>query len=451
MDRRCGAEPAAVPAADRLSDTNRLDDGSMKYSGFAQRAAALDAADPLAPLRERFVLPRAADGSTQMYFCGHSLGLAPRDARARVAEEIDDWENLGVTGHHAGRRPWIDYAELLRPALARLTGAQPDEVVAMNGLTVNLHLLMASFYRPQGIRRCIVIEKGAFPSDRHAVLSQLHWHGIGEEALIEVGHDATGTLDESVLEHLLATRGEEIALVLWPGVQYLTGQAFDLARIVRAAHAAGARCGFDLAHAVGNVPLALHDIGADFAAWCSYKYLNAGPGAVGGAFVHASHPRSERPGLAGWWGHDPATRFRMGPEFVPAAGAAAWQLSNPPILSTAPLLASLELFEAAGTSQLQAKAQALGSLLLEAVDALDTRIHCITPRDAKRRGCQLSLRVRAGRDAGRRLFEFLEAHNVVADWREPDIVRVAPVPLYNSFTETARLGMLLHEAMEHIG
>ncbi len=418
----------------------------MSYQQFEARAAALDAADELQHLRAQFALPPAPDGASLLYACGHSLGLAPRAARARVEEELTDWERMGVTGHHASRRPWIDYAEALRPALARLAGADASEVVAMNALSVNLHLLMASFYRPQGRRRCIVIEKGAFPSDRHAVLSQLHLHGHGEDALIEIGDPSAGLIDEGVLEQLLKRRGEDIALVLWPGVQYLSGQAFDLGRIAAAAQSAGARCGFDLAHAIGNVPLALHDSGADFAVWCSYKYLNAGPGAIGGAFVHQKHLRADLPGLSGWWGHDPSTRFQMGPQFVPAAGAAAWQVSNPPILSTAPLLASLALFDQAGMARLRGKADAMGALLFEAVDALDTRISCLTPRDARRRGCQLSLRVREGREAGRRLFEFLGAHGVVADWREPDIVRVAPVPLYNTFAEVARLGVLLHEA-----
>lgn len=423
----------------------------MRYQGLAARARQMDAADELAPLRQRFALPRMPDGSPRIYFCGHSLGLAPRDARARVEEELHDWETLGVTGHHAARRPWIDYAEALRPGLARLAGALPHEVVAMNSLTVNLHLMMASFYRPRGKRRCIVIERGAFPSDRHAVVSQLAWHGHDQSALIELGPDpTTGIIEEGTIEQLLQQRGEEIALVLWPGVQYLSGQAFDLGRIAAAAHAAGAACGFDLAHAIGNIPLALHDSGADFAVWCSYKYLNAGPGAIGGAFVHERHSRAGLPGLAGWWGHDPATRFCMEPAFVPAPHAAGWQVSNPPILSAAPLLASLALFDQAGIDRLHAKARALGALLFEAVDALDTCMACLTPRDARRRGCQLSLRVRAGREAGRRLFEMLTAAGVVTDWREPDIVRLAPAPLYNTFTEVARVGELLHEAAERL-
>jgi kynureninase len=238
--------------------------------------------------------------------------------------------------------------------------------------------------------------------------------------------------------------------VLWPGVQYLTGQSFDLARIATAAHAAGAACGFDLAHSIGNTPLALHDSGADFAIWCSYKYLNGGPGAIGGAFVHARHQRGAMPGLAGWWGHDPATRFRMGPEFQPAAGAAGWQVSNPPIFSTAPLLASLQLFDRAGIPALRAKSQAMNALLDAAIDALGPRIERITPRDPARRGCQLSLRVRAGRDAGRKLFDTLAARGVVADWREPDTLRFAAIPLYNSFDDVARFCELLEDALERL-
>ncbi|HUG73861.1 MAG TPA: kynureninase [Steroidobacteraceae bacterium] len=423
----------------------------MKLNPLHEQARALDAADQLAPLRDRFALPSGAQGRPLLYFCGQSLGLAPRAARQLVAEELDDWERLGVAGHHAGRRPWIDYAETLRPGLARLVGAQPDEVVAMNSLTLNLHLLLASFYRPQGRRRCILIEQGVFPSDRHAVASQLHWHGLREqEALLELpAHPVTGLVEEADIEQLLRERGEEIALVLWPGVQYRTGQNFDLARIAAAARAAGAVCGFDLAHAIGNVPLALHDDGADFAVWCSYKYLNGGPGAIGGAFVHARHQRAALPGLAGWWGHDPATRFAMQPQFLPAAGAAGWQVSNPPILATAPLLASLAIFDTAGMPALRAKSLAMGGLLLQAIDGLDGRIACLTPREDARRGCQLSLRVRAGREAGRSVFAALTAQGVVADWREPDILRVAPVPLYNTFGEVARLCELLQRALEH--
>jgi kynureninase len=405
------------------------------------KARALDAADPLATFRERFALPAGTSGETLLYLCGHSLGAAPRAARARVVEELDDWERLGVEGHHAGRRPWIDYAQLLTRPLALLAGAREHEVVAMNSLTVNLHLLMASFYRPRGRRRLIVMEAGAFPSDRHAVLGQLRWHGLDPaDALIEIAPPpGADLLDLAQLEQLLGTRGDEVALVLWPGVQYLTGQAFDLARVARAASTAGATCGFDLAHAIGNLPLALHDSGADFAAWCSYKYLNGGPGALGGAFVHERHANSDLPRLAGWWGHDGATRFRMGPEFHPSFGASGWQVSNPPILSTAPLLVSLAMFEEAGMPALRAKSLALNALLLEGIEARHAgRLQCVTPHDPAQRGCQLSLRVCTGRATGRALFEALSAHGVVLDWREPDILRLAPVPLYVSYVDVAQ-------------
>ena len=412
-----------------------------------ERALALDAADVLAPLRARFALPTASDGRTLTYLCGHSLGLMPLDARRLLNEELDDWSALGVDGHHRARRPWIEYAELLQDGLAQLAGCQREEVVAMNSLTVNLHRRMSSFYRPQGRRRLIVIESGAFSSDRHAVTSQLAWHGLSAaDSLIEIapGTDAD-LIGEQALLQLLQQRGGEVALVLWPGVQYRTGQAFDLAAIAAAAQAAGACCGFDLAHAMGNLPLALHDSGADFAVWCGYKYLNGGPGALAGAFVHARHAHSDLPRLAGWWGNDPATRFAMSPDFVAAPGAAGWQISNPPILSATPLLASLPLFSAAGSAALQAKTRSLGQLLL---DGLAT--HCaqtlqvITPAA---RGCQLSLRVRAGREAGRAVFAALTALGVIADWREPDIIRVAPVPLYNTHADVVRLITALTQAL----
>jgi kynureninase len=421
----------------------------MKAADLHARARDLDASDPLAQLRARFAIPPHIDGSASIYLCGHSLGLAPLNARALVNEELDDWNRYAVLGHHVSRRPWIDYADQLRPALARLVGANPGEVVAMNSLTVNLHLLLASFYRPHANRRCIVVEQGAFSSDRHAIISQIEWHGLdAADALIEIAPaTSTGLVDEAQLEQLLSARGAEVALVLWPGVQFRTGQAFDLARVARAARSAGAACGFDLAHAIGNIPLQLRDDGADFAVWCSYKYLNAGPGAIGGAFVHECHRRADLPGCAGWWGHDPGTRFRMEPGFIPAAGAAAWQVSNPPILSAAPLLASLQLFEAAGFPALRAKSLQMTALLLEQIDTRFPQLQCLTPRETSRRGSQLSLRLHAGREAGRRLFEDLGASGVVADWREPDILRIAPVPLYNSFEELAVFCDILEAAI----
>jgi kynureninase len=414
-------------------------------------AVQLDQGDPLARFRLQFALPRSAGGEPALYLCGHSLGPMPLSAPALVQQELDDWARLGVRGHHEARRDWIGYAERLNPSLAKLAGARETEVVAMNSLSVNLHLLMASFYRPAGRRRCIAIESGAFPSDRHAVASQIHWHGLdANEALIELAPSGGAEdCDEAELEDLLARRGDEIALVLWPGVQYRSGRAFDMARIAAAARRAGAHCGFDLAHAIGNLPLGLHDADADFAAWCTYKYLNAGPGALAGAFVHSRHRRAELPGLAGWWGHDPATRFRMGPEFSPAPGAAGWQISNPPILSAAPLLASLPLFDAAGMQELRSKSLRMTSLLLGELDrSFAGHVQVLTERADARRGNQLSLRLTAGPEAGRRAFEALGRMGVVADWREPDVLRVAFAPLYNSYSDVARFADVLGRVLE---
>lgn len=422
----------------------------MNTEELLAEAAARDASDALAAFRGRFALPLATDGSLLTYLCGHSLGAMPLAARSLVAEELDDWARLAVNGHHTARRPWIDYADFLQQGLARLAGAGTSEVVAMNALSVNLHLLLASFFRPQGERRCIVIEAGSFSSDHHAVSSVLTLHGLDPaECLIEVG-PAPGSdlIEEAALEAVLAERGDEVAVVLWPGVQYRTGQAFDIGRVVAATHGAGAICGLDLAHAIGNIPLDLHAHGADFAVWCSYKYLNAGPGAIGGAFVHSRHSRMSRPGLAGWWGHDPVTRFLMEPGFMPATGAAAWQVSNPPILSAAPLLASLAIFDEAGMPALRAKSLSLDAFLrAQLATHFSDALQVVTPAEPARHGCQLSLRVREGRDAGRRLFEGLQARGIVVDWREPDILRISPVPLYNSHGDIARLLMGLAELL----
>jgi kynureninase len=414
-------------------------------------ARAQDEIDPLRALRHRFALPRAADGQPLLYLCGHSLGLAPIGARALIDAEIEDWERLAVLGHEQARSPWIGYAEQLQPELARLGGALPLEVVAMNSLSVNLHLLLASFYRPDPRRSAILIEAGAFSSDRHIVAAQIGWHGLDPaRELIELaprpGEELLRTDD---IEQRIAASGAALALVLWPGVQYRTGQCFDLPRIIRAAHAAGAVVGLDLAHAIGNVPLALHEVGADFAAWCSYKYLNGGPGAIGGAFVHERHlQRTDLPRLAGWWGHDPATRFQMRAEFNAAAGAAGWAVSNPPIFSTAPLRASLPLFAEAGMPALSRKSQALTDYLEAVLRQLaGSELAVVSPAEAAQRGCQLSLRVRAGAQRGRRVQQSLERRGVVCDWREPDIIRLAPVPLYNSFEDVLRAAWQLSEAV----
>jgi len=403
-------------------------------------ALARDAADALAPFRDEFLIPPHATGE-QVYFCGNSLGLQPRATRAALLDELDDWARLAVEAHFRGRHPWMPYHGEVREHLAELVGAQPAEVVAMNSLTVNLHLMMASFYRPTQERNAILIEKSAFPSDRYAVESQVRFHGHDPAtALIELeGDEPNGCISQMALERVLDAHGERIALVLLPGVQYRTGQVFDLKRITALAQAKGCVVGFDLAHAVGNVPLGLHDSNCDFAVWCSYKYLNSGPGAVAGCFVHARHAQAKLPRFAGWWGHDQATRFRMGPDFMPTSGADGLQLSNLPILALAPLRVSLEIFHRAGMARLRAKSVALTGYLVWLIETqLAHVLEIATPREVERRGCQLSLRVKGARDAGRALFEHLSAHGIIGDWREPDTIRVAPTPLYNRHIDCLR-------------
>jgi kynureninase len=404
-------------------------------------ALAMDAADPLRPFRNEFLIPKHGDRE-QTYFVGNSLGLQPRSARAQVLEVLDKWANQAVEGHFSGETAWMTYHALVREPLARLVGAQPDEVVAMNTLTVNLHLMLASFYRPTPQRPAILIEAGAFPSDRHAVESQLRLHGFDPATdLVEVEPDEPdGTISMAAIERAIIEHGPRLALALWPGVQYRTGQAFDLAEVARLAHAQGAIAGFDLAHAVGNLPLALHDADADFAVWCHYKYVNAGPGAVAGCFVHERHGHSGLPRMAGWWGHEAATRFRMAPEFVPAAGAEGWQLSNPPVLALAPLRASLEQFDrAGGMAALRAKSEKLTGFLDALIrERLTGTLEIITPAEPARRGAQLSLRVAGGRERGRELFEYLQQIGILGDWREPDVIRISPAPLYNRFGDVLR-------------
>ncbi|WP_202842188.1 kynureninase [Luteimonas saliphila] len=416
------------------------------------RARALDSADPLAGLRDEFLLPRHGGGE-QAYFCGNSLGLQPGGVRAYVEEVLDKWASEAVEGHFTGQAQWMPYHELVRDPLSDVVGAQPCEVVAMNSLTANLHLMMVSFYQPTIERTAILVEAGSFPSDRYAVESQLKYRGLPPaHTLIEVEPDgADGTFSMEAVERAIRVNGKRLALVLWPGVQYRTGQAFDLKEIARIAHEVGALVGFDLAHAVGNLPLQLHDSGADFAVWCHYKYMNAGPGAVAGCFVHERHARTARPRFAGWWGHEQASRFRMGPEFVPTPGADGWQLSNPPILALAPLRASLDLFSRAGMPALRAKSERLTGYLEALIDArLRDTLQVLTPRDPAQRGCQLSLRVTggrglSGRDAGRALFEFLGEQGIVGDWREPDVIRISPAPLYNTHADVLRFARAVEQ------
>jgi kynureninase len=396
-------------------------------------ARARDEADELRPFRDRFAIPTNSRGQQLLYLCGHSLGLMPIGARRLVDQELDDWARLAVLGHEEATRPWIPYHENLAAGLAYLTGARPDEVVAMNSLTVNLHLMLASFYRPAGRRVKILIEAGAFSSDRHAVASQLAWHNqdIGT-ALLELPPEAGAEgIAESSIEAYLDQHGDEI--------------------IIRAAHRAGCVAGVDLAHSIGNMPLALHEHDADFAVWCSYKYLNAGPGAIGGCFVHerniSAAPSSR---LHGWWGHEAATRFRMEPRFEAEAGAAAWQISNPPILSAAPLVASLELFQEARIERLRAKSIALTGFLELLLQPLHSSVELITPRAAQSRGCQLSIRILGGGSRGKRVLDRLTELDVICDWRAPDVMRVAPIPLYNRFAEVFTFSERLTQVLREI-
>ncbi|GMU42664.1 MAG: kynureninase [Xanthomonadales bacterium] len=392
-------------------------------------------------LRAEFAIPQR-DGRDLAYFCGNSLGLMPRATPGVLERVIEQWRTHAVEAHFTDADAWMPYHELVREGLARLAGAQPSEVVAMNSLTANLHLMMVGFYRPSAARRKILIEARAFPSDRHAVVSQIRFHG-GDPAvdLIELAPlPGAHCIAQEQIDELLARQGEQIALVLWPGVQYATGQRFELARIAALAHRHGCTVGFDLAHALGNVPVDLHAADADFAVWCSYKYLNAGPGAIAGCFVHERHARADLPRFAGWWGHQQGTRFLMGAEFQPTPGAEGWQLSNPSIFSLAPLRASLALFDRVGLPALRARSLALTGWLADAIAAeLHAHLEILTPGDPQQRGCQLSLRVRAGRAAGRRAFERLSAQGIVCDWREPDVIRAAPVPLYNEVEDCRRL------------
>lgn len=400
-------------------------------------AEELDRQDPLRSYRERFHMPRQANGKEHIYLCGNSLGLQPKSTAAFVNQELKDWANLGVEGHFHAQNPWMPYHEFLTASTARLVGAQPEEVVVMNSLTVNLHLLMVSFYRPTKERFKIIIEADAFPSDRYAVASQLKFHGYDPaEAMIELrsksGHPVIPT--EEILE-VIEREGDQVALVMLGGVNYYSGQAFEMDKITAAGHAKGCVVGFDLAHAAGNLHLHLHDWNVDFACWCSYKYINSGPGGLSGVFVHARHANDfDLPRFAGWWGHNKDNRFKMPPWFEPMPGAEGWQLSNPPILALAALRASMEMFDEVGMPALREKSLKLTGYfdaLLKARLQSDS-IRIITPSDPAQRGCQLSLQTQSN---GRALFDRLTAAGVIADWREPDVIRLAPVPLYNSFMD----------------
>lgn len=404
-------------------------------------AAELDAADPLAHLRDEFHLPG------ELYLVGNSLGALPKAAPDYVATELDRWATLGVEGHFTGDLAWKDYHGLLTDQLARLVGAGPDEVVAMNGLTVNLHLLMISFYRPTPQRHKLLIEAHAFPSDHFAAESQIRQRGFDPtESLITLAPRAgEETLRADDILSAIAEHGDEVAMVMLPGVQYYTGQVMPMAAITAAGHAVGALVGFDLAHAIGNIELDLHAWDVDFAAWCSYKYLNSGPGGVAGAYVHHRHVADPAlPKLLGWWGTNPSTRFEMATDFDAIPTVESWQLSNAPVLAMAALRASLDLFdEAGGMGPLRAKSERQIEFFdRRLAEVLGDRVVNITPRGLEERGCQFALRVTAG--DGKRVYEELEAARVLCDWREPDVIRVAPVPLYNSFADIERFIEILN-------
>jgi len=422
---------------------------TMTFSADEKFALQLDAEDPLGEYRDRFHLPLGPDGTPLIYLAGNSLGLMPKTARKIVEQELDDWAKFAVDAHLGAATPWYTYHETLREPAARLVGARPSEVICMNSLTVNLHLMMATFYRPAKTRCKILMEEPAFPSDTYAIKTQIAHHGFDpKEALVLARpRDGEFTVRQADIEEVLEKQGDQIALVLLAGVNFFTGQLFDIEKITAFARKRGITVGIDLAHAVGNVPLTLHEWNVDFAVWCSYKYLNAGPGAVAGAFVHERHATNrELPRLAGWFGNDPNTRFRMHlePEFIPVLSADGWQVSNPPIFSMAPLRASLAIFdEAGGMKALRAKSIKLTGYLQFLLEAAGhSKLTVITPRESDARGCQLSIQVH---EHPKKLFEKLEAAGVKCDFREPNVIRAAPTPLYNTFHEVWRFARILSD------
>lgn len=408
----------------------------MTFENSLSFAQSLDEKDPLKTYRSQFHIPKI-NGKDCIYLTGNSLGLQPKSTRQFVEEELLDWEELGVEGHfHAKKRPWFHYHKFSKEALAKIVGAKPSEVVSMNSLTTNLHLMMVSFYRPEGKRFKIVMEAGAFPSDQYAIESQVKFHGFDpNKAIIEIApREGEATLRTSDIVEIIENNAESIALVLFSGVQYYTGQYFDLKSIAEAGHKAGAKVGFDLAHAVGNVPVNLNESGADFAAWCSYKYLNSGPGGVSGIYVNERHANNpDLPRFAGWWGHKEDERFKMEKGFIPMEGADGWQQSNVNVLSSAAHMASLQIFNEVGIDKLRTKSLQLTGFLENLIKSdLKDYVQILTPENTDERGCQLSLVVKKD---SRKVFDTLTKEGVIADWREPEVIRVAPVPLYNTFED----------------
>lgn len=412
---------------------NTLEGININSHDYALR---LDKEDPIAGYRSLFHMPKQKNGNEHIYLTGNSLGLMPKMVRSYVEQELKDWEMLGVEGHFHAKHPWMPYHEFLTEAMAKVVGAKKEEVVVMNTLTTNLHLMMVSFYQPNSDRYKILIEGDAFPSDKYAVESQIRFHGYDpQEGLIIVpprmGEDCVRTED---MIAAIEKDGDQIALVMIGGVNYYTGQVHDMKSITEAAHKKSCMVGFDLAHGAGNLHMNLHDIGMDFAAWCSYKYLNSGPGSLGGVFVHERHAtNSNLPRFEGWWGHDKETRFKMRDEFKAIPGAEGWQLSNPPILPMASMRASLDIFNQVGMEKLNAKSTKLVNYMEDLINGISgDKIEIITPSNPEERGCQISIKVE---DADKTLFEKITNEGVIADWREPDVIRVAAVPLYNSFED----------------
>ena len=416
----------------------------MNYKDTANFASELDAKDELKKYRNEFHIPLQKNGEEHIYMCGNSLGLQPKRTKQFLNQELDDWATFGVEGHFHAKNPWLPYHEFLAESYAKIVGAKNSEVVAMNTLTVNLHLMMVSFYRPTQKRHKIIIEGDAFPSDIYAVESQIKHHGfLPESSLIKLrprdGESAIRTEDISAI---IERDGDEIALIMLGGVNYYTGQVFNFEIITKLAQNKEILVGFDLAHAAGNIKLELHKWGVDFAVWCSYKYLNSGPGSVAGAYIHEKHHNANLPRFAGWWGHNKEERFKMPDKFNPITSAEGWQLSNPPILSLAAIRASLSIFDEVGMEKLVSKSKKLTDYLVFLLNSIETdRIEIITPKE---RGCQLSIRVKNG---DKKLFDSITREGVIADWREPDVIRVAPIPLYNSFQDVFNFYSILKEEL----
>ena len=415
----------------------------MKYENSLDFAIQQDLNDPLREIRNQFKIPKDAKGNEWLYFTGNSLGLQPVKAQEYVNQEMQDWAEKGVEGHFEGKNPWVSYPESLSPMMAKVMGAKPNEVIIMDTLTANLHFLMVSFYRPTQKRYKILIESDAFPSDRYAVQSQLKFHGFSENDLVLwTPREGEDLLHMEDLEKILEEQGDEIALVLIGGVNYYTGQRFDFKKIATLGHAKGCVVGIDLAHGAGNIKPDLHNSGVDFAAWCTYKYLNSGPGSLSGIFVHEKHAHNkELPRFAGWWNHNKETRFNMRMPFDVMSGAEGWQLSNPPILSMAPIRASLEMFEEVGMDALREKSIKLTGFLEFLMQELGSDVvRIITPKNPEERGCQLSISVK---NANKALHQALMDKHVITDWREPNVIRCAPAPMYNSFEDVFRMVEIL--------